>query len=215
MLEKEKKKPWRALAGAVIVLSVAAIAGQSVLSSLNATAFNTSPQNVNSGTLSLNLSSTSPSTGFSTSITNMAPGDVVNRYVTLTNNGTLDGINMSLQTAETGTATLISDTGTAKALVLTVKSCSVAWTQGTGTCSGTPNTEIAGAALGSYSVAKAFANGTLSASAVKYLQVSLQLPDQNETTVNGVQPTTTIQGGNVYITYTFNFAQRNATTTNS
>ena len=36
--EKVRRKPWRVLAGGAIVLSLAVIAGQSVLSSLNATA---------------------------------------------------------------------------------------------------------------------------------------------------------------------------------
>jgi hypothetical protein len=215
MLEKkEKKKPWRALAGAAIVLSVAAIAGQSVLSSLNATAFNTSPQNVNSGTMSLNLSATNPSVGFSQSVTNLAPGDVINRYVTLTNDGSLDGKDLTLQTTETGTATLISDIGTSKALTLTVSSCNVAWSGGTCSSPSGGSQEVTGV-LGTFSTAKLFANAAMSSGAVKYLQISLKLPDQNETTANGVPPTPTIQGGNVYITYTFDLAQRLATTINS
>ena len=210
--KKDKKKPWRALAGAAIVLSVAAIAGQSVLSSLNATAFNTSPENVNSGTLSLNLANAG--NGFSSSITNMAPNDVVNRYVTLTNNGFLDGIGLTLKTTETGTATLISDIGTSKALVLTVKSCAVAWNTTTGYCAG-PTTEIAGLPLGSFASAQPFVNSTMASGAVKYLQVSLALPDQSETTTNGVPPTPTIQGGSIWVTYTFDFAQRAGVVTNS
>jgi hypothetical protein len=55
----------------------------------------------------------------------------------------------------------------------------------------------------------------MNSAAVKYLQISMQLPDQSETTVNGVPPTPTIQGGAVYITYTFNYAQRIAQTLNS
>lgn len=211
--EKVKKKPWRALAGAAIVLSVAVIAGQSVLSSLNATAFNTVPQNVNSGNLSLNLANNG--VGFSTSIANLAPGDVVNRYVTLTNNGSLDAVGLSFKATETGTATLISDTGTVKALVVTVKGCSVAWNAAAGTCGGTQTTEVNPIMLGTLSTAQNLLNGTMNSAAVKYLQISMQLPDQVETTVNGVPPTPTIQGGAVYITYTFNYAQRLATTTNS
>ena len=34
------------------------------------------------------MSPTSPSTGFGTTITNLAPGDAVNRYIDLTNSGT-------------------------------------------------------------------------------------------------------------------------------
>jgi hypothetical protein len=45
--------------------------------------------------------------------------------------------------------------------------------------------------------------------------MKMELPDQNETTINGVYPTNTVQGGSVNITYTFDLAQRVATTTNS
>jgi hypothetical protein len=55
----------------------------------------------------------------------------------------------------------------------------------------------------------------MSSGAFKYLKMSLQLPDQIETTANGVFPPNTVQGGSVAITYTFDFAQRVATTTNS
>ena len=54
---KRRKKSWRPLAGAAIVISVAAIAGQSVLASLNATAFNTTyfQSNIKSETLSTGI----------------------------------------------------------------------------------------------------------------------------------------------------------------
>jgi hypothetical protein len=55
----------------------------------------------------------------------------------------------------------------------------------------------------------------MSSGAFKYLKMSIQLPDQNETTINGVLPANTVQGGGVAITYTFDFAQRLATTINS
>ncbi|MEY3169680.1 MAG: hypothetical protein RL421_923, partial [Actinomycetota bacterium] len=84
---KLKKSPWRAFAGAVIMVSVAAIAGQSVIASLNATAFNTTAQTINSGTMKLELANNG--NGFSQSIANLVPGDVVNRYVTLTNSGSI------------------------------------------------------------------------------------------------------------------------------
>jgi hypothetical protein len=45
--------------------------------------------------------------------------------------------------------------------------------------------------------------------------MKVELPDQNETTVNGVLPANTVQGGSVNVTYTFDLAQRLATSTNS
>jgi hypothetical protein len=55
----------------------------------------------------------------------------------------------------------------------------------------------------------------MNSGAIKYLQMSISLPDQNETTVNGALPANTVQGGSVNVTYTFDLAQRTATTTNS
>lgn len=213
---KKGKRSWRPFAGAVIVISIAAIAGQSVIASLNATAFNTTAQNVNAGTMKLDLADSG--NGFSTSISNAVPGDVVNRYVTLTNSGSLNGIGLTLKTAQTGSANLINDgTGgsTTKALKLTVTSCSVAWTIATGVCGGTTSTEVVATTIGSLTSPVALTNSTLNSSGVRYLQMKMELPDQNETTVNGVYPTNTIQGGSVNVTYTFDLAQRLATTTNS
>lgn len=217
MIEATKKKrTWRPLAGAAIVISVAAIAGQSVLASLNATAFNTTAQNINAGTLKLDLANNG--NGFGTSIANVVPGDVVNRYVTLTNSGTLNGIGLTLKTAQTGTSSLITDgisPITTKALKLTVTSCSVAWNTTTGVCSGTPTEELASTVIGSLTSATTLASSTLNSTAVRYLQMKIELPDQNETTVNGALPANTVQGGSVDVTYTFDLKQRLATTTNS
>jgi hypothetical protein len=212
----KKKSPWRALAGAAIVVSVATIAGQSVIASLNATAFNTVAQQISAGTMKLDLANSG--NGFGQNITNVVPGDVINRYVTLTNSGSINGIGLSLKTAQTGTASLISDAvggGTNQALRLTVTGCSVAWDTVNGTCSGTTSTELAATPIGSLTSATTLTSSTMNSGAIKYLQMSISLPDQNETTVNGALPANTVQGGAVNVTYTFDLAQRTATTTNS
>jgi hypothetical protein len=211
-----KNHSWRPLAGATIIISVAVIAGQSVIASLNATAFNATAQNISAGTMKLDLANAG--NGFGTSISNIVPGDVINRYVTLTNSGSLNGIGLSLKTAQTGTQTLISDAvngATNKALKLTVTSCSVAWNTSDGSCSGTTTTEVASTVIGSLTSPVTLTGSSLNSSAVRYLQMKMELPDQNETTVNGVYPSNTIQGGSVNVTYTFDLAQRLATTTNS
>lgn len=208
-----KKYPLRSMAGAAIVLSAVAIAGQNVLASLNATVFN-SPQNVNSGTMTLNLADSGA--GFSSSITNLAPGDVVNRYVTLTNSGSLNGKNLSLAVAAAGSPNLIADgvgSSTTKALRLTVTSCSQAWSAGI--CGGTQVTEIPATTLNTLSSATNFSDPILNSGSLKYLQMKLQLPDQDETTSNGNPPSNTIQGGSINLTYTFDLAQQVAATTNS
>jgi hypothetical protein len=45
--------------------------------------------------------------------------------------------------------------------------------------------------------------------------MKIELPNQNETTVNGVFPANTVQNGSVNVTYTFDLAQRATSTTNS
>jgi hypothetical protein len=55
----------------------------------------------------------------------------------------------------------------------------------------------------------------MSSGAVKYLQMKIELPDQNETTINGALPANTVQGGAVDVTYTFDLKQRLSTVTNS
>jgi hypothetical protein len=212
--EKVKKSPLRALAGASIAISVIAIAGQSVLATLNATTFNTQAQSVDSGTLKLNL--TNAGDGFSQAISNLAPGDVVNRYVTLTNTGTLDGIGLKLKADSSGTQTLISDSvggSTNKAIKVTVTNCSQAWSGGI--CGGTSTTEISATALSALSTATPFANSSMNSGDVKYLQIKLQLPDQNELTTNGNAPANSVQGGNITVTYNFDLAQRLPSTSNS
>jgi len=57
-----------------------------VYAGLNAVATNTTPQTVTSGTLKLTMAN--DGVGFSQNISDVAPGDVVNRFVDLTNGGT-------------------------------------------------------------------------------------------------------------------------------
>lgn len=197
------------LTGAVLIF------GNSVFAGLNATV--SAANSSNSGTLV--LSSANNGVGFSQSVSNMAPGDVVNRYITLTNGGTLDAQALGLAVTATGTNTLISDgvsPATNKALTLAVTSCSGSWNTTTGTCTGTTNTEIAATTLGAFASKKNFAiNPTLATSGSLNLQLQLTLPDQAETTVNGQAPANTVQGGSVSLAYLFSEAQRTATTLNS
>lgn len=209
------KKNLRIGAAVLIGFSALAVGANGVYASLNATATNVTPQHADSGTLSLTLGSGNGSAGFDAAIKNLAPGDVSNHYVNLTNGGTLASTGLSLDVAATGTKTLISDGSSTKALRVTVSSCSVAWDAAKGTCSGTTKTEVAATPLSTLASAQAFASTTgLTAGGVSYLQVSVALPDQNETTVNGVAPKETVQGGAVDLTYTFREAQGPATTTN-
>ena len=148
----------------------------------------------------------------------MASGDVVNRYVKLSNSGSLDGINLNLKTTQSGTPTLINDgvsPSTTKALKLTVLECDVAWNTSNGTCGGVMTTQLAATTLGSLSSPVNMTNGNMASGTNRFFKMSLELPNQNETTINGNPPTNTVQSGSVDVTYTFDLAQRVATTTNS
>ncbi len=211
---------WRSIAIAFIGGVLLLVAGPGVFASLNAQTSNAAPQTVASGTLKLTMSSTSPSAGFSTSITNLAPGDAVNRYIDLTNSGTLDSQGLTMAITATGTASLITDGSapvTTRALRVTVKSCVANWNQTNGTCSdvGGAVTQIASSPLSTFVSAQNFTDSTLAASAGLHLQIQTALPDQAETTTNGILPANTVQNGSVGLTYTFAEGQRTATTTNS
>lgn len=211
-----KNKVLRIAAGFIITGGVLTMVGSNVLAGLNATA--TATQSESAGNLS--LTTTNNGVGFAQSISNLAPGDVVNRYVTLTNGGSLDAQTLGLSIAATGTATLITDgvaPATNKALTVTVTSCSGGiWNTSTGVCSGSTNTEIAATTLSAFNTNHVFANSaTLASGATSNLQIQVKLPDQNETTVNGVLPTTTVQSGSVGLSYLFSEVQRNPLTLNS
>lgn len=198
---------------AVAAAGLALTAG-GVYAALTATASNTVPQSASSGILSLTM--TANGAGFNQSITNMAPGDTVNRYISLSQGPDLDGKDITLGVAD-GASTLLTTSAT-KGLRATVTSCPAAWTPGTGagTCSGTPSVLLAGVPLSTLSAepvtVKAGANA---AGSVLNLQISLNLPDQTETVTNGVPPTDTIQGLSSALTWTFSETQRTATTTGS
>lgn len=199
------------IAGATLV-----IAGTNVLAGLNATV--SASETGSSGTLI--LTSANNGVGFSQSVANLAPGDIVNRYVNVTNSGTLDAQALGLAISATGTSSLITDgvsPATTKALNVAIYSCTGGtWNTSTGVCSGTKNTEVAATSLSAFASKKTFSvTNTLAASGSTSLQIQVVLPDQDETTVNGVLPTSTVQNGAVTLSYLFSEAQRTAVTTNS
>ena len=205
----------------VVIVLVAAIGGASMVSSsvfaaLTATATNTSGGSVTSGTLSLTLAPSAVSGitgGFTSSITGFAPGDTANRYIVLTNAGTLDGQSPTFGLAASPSNALTSNA--TAGLQVTITSCTVAWTN-TGTCSGTSATALASTS------ANALASGPVAitlpstlAGAVSHLKVSIALPSGTENVLNGVLPVGTVQGLTTAITWSFTVTERSAVTTNS
>ena len=192
----------------------AALVSSSVFASLTATASNTSAGSVTTGTLSLTQAASAVSGitgGFTTAITAMAPGDVVNRYVILTNGGTLDAASMTLGLAASP-STALTTNGTA-GLQITVNKCTVAWTAGA--CSGTSTVALATTSALTLATPQAFTPSALTSGAVSNLQIVISLPSGSEVTANCVLPGGTVQGLTTALTWTFTETQRTATTTNS
>jgi spore coat-associated protein N len=211
--ESDRRRPAGLLLAGAFAAGVLALTGAGVYAALDATATGTA--SVSSGTLSLTLANGTGSVGFPQTITNMAPGDVVNTYVDLSNGAGLAGAALTLSVSGTGTTLLT--TSAAKGLAVAINQCSVAWTATTGVCSGTttalgsPNSDPVATLSGTPNT---LVSGAVATSALYHLQVSLSLPNQSETTVNGTPPTPTIQGLSTTLTYTFGENQRAATTTN-
>jgi len=195
-----------------------ALVSSSVFASLTATASNTSGGSVTDGTLKLTQAASSVSGitgGFTTAITNIAPGDTQNRYIDLTNGGTLDGSTLTLGLVASPATALTTD-GTS-GLQITVNQCSVAWTSA-GVCSGiTTSGALASTSALSLATVKnvALAAGSYSAAVINHLQIAISLPTGNEVVSNGTLPGGSIQGLTTSLTWTFTETLRTNTTTNS
>lgn len=200
----------RLLAAFAVGAAGLAITGGGVYAALNATA-SSSAQAATSGVLSLTMADNG--TGFSQGVSNLAPGDVVNRYVTLTQGAGLAGKDLTLAVAD-ATPTVLT-THETKGLRVTVTECSGAWTPGAGTCSGTPTVLLTSAALSALGAPVSVKTGNIAANSTMNLQIALTLPDQDETTVNGTAPVGTVQGLSSALTWTFGETQRTASTTGS
>lgn len=215
---RRKRAAWRPLAASAAAGSVLLVTGFGVWASLNATASAT--QAVSDGTLS--LTGAANGVGFTNSIANMAPGDTVDRYYTLNNGGSLASKALTVKvtpTAVSPTSSNVLTTDATRGLQLTINSCSTAWTTAGVCASGStqsvvlPSTAVAASSLQS---GIALSNiGALAAAGQVYLQIVTQLPNQAETTVDGVFPANTVQGSSASLAYLFTETQRDATTTTS
>jgi hypothetical protein len=166
-----------------IIGAAAAVAGMGTFGSFTAS---TTPASttVNSGTLSINLSQQGYAIPASTS--NFLPGDSMTRAVNLVNNGGSPFGSVGL--AVTAAAPSLLTTDTTNGLQLTVKSCSVAWTQSgpatapVYTCSGTTSTVGSGPVVGIQSLSGV---NSLSAGGTDYLTFSISLPASADNTFQG------------------------------
>ena len=190
------------------------VATTSVSALLQAQAANTTAQAITSGTLKIVQANNG--VGFGSTIADLAPGDVVNRYVDYTNSGSLASKSLRLKVTDSSATALTTDA--TRGLQLVVTDCSTAWNPSAGTCSGTP-TVLLTSPMSSMGSDKDFANITTLAptTGALHLQFKLTLPgsENNETTINGALPSGSIQGLQAALTWTLSETQRDATTTNS
>lgn len=192
-----------------------ALVGSSVFASLTATAFNTSAHSVSTGTLQLTQAPSGVgglNAGFVTAVTAVAPGDTINRFIDITNGGTLAGSAMTLKVADSAATTLT--TSASAGLQVTVKECTVAYTTGSGACTGTETTVLAATPANTLLTAQSitFANA-FAAGGVTRAKFIISLPTGSEVTTNGTLPGGTIQGVTSLLTWTFTETQRAATNT--
>ena len=205
-----------------VTIDVAAALGgtglvaSNVFAALTATATNTSGGSVTTGTLKLQLAASGVSGitgGFTSPISAMGPGDTFNRYIDLSNTGTLDGATPTLQLVTADSNTLVNSP--TAGLQVTITSCTVAWTN-TGTCSGTSSATLATTAV---SILKASAQSitlpSVLVGGVNYLKVATALPVGTENVLNGVLPVGTVQGLTAALTWTFVIQERAAVTANN
>jgi hypothetical protein len=169
--------------------TAAAVAG---LGTFGTFSDSTAPLNttVASGTVDINLAQPSGAFAVPVTTTGFVPGDSLSRAVNLSNNG--DTALSSVSLASTATAASILTTDTVNGLQLSVKSCSVPYTQGgtstaaTYTCSGTEKTLVSGPAVNTASL-----NGinSVNAGGVDYLVFSVSLPANADNTFQGKSAT--------------------------
>jgi hypothetical protein len=139
---------------------------------------------IQSGTLSIDLSQVGAAVPVST--TGFLPGDSITRAVNLVNDGNAPLGSVTLSSAATASSILTTDL--ANGLQLTVKKCSVAWTQGgtaqapTYTCAGTETLVGSGPAVNNFAINGAAA---LNPGGTDHLTFSIALPTTADNTFQG------------------------------
>jgi spore coat-associated protein N len=196
-----------------------AITAGGVYALLRAQAFNSTAEVVNTGTLSLTLGSNLTSVGFGQTITAMAPGDVVNRYVSLTNaagTNAVDGKNLVLQLSDQSAPTALT-LDAAKGLQVTVQSCTAPWTVTSASCTGgTQGSAIALPAATFTTAPQTLVAGAFPAGTTLYYKVGVSLPSSvTETVTNGTPPVGSVQGLASSLRWTFSIDQCDPVTTSN
>ena len=173
-----ERSTTRKLVGSLAILgTAAAVAGLGTYGNFtdSTTPLNTT---VDTGTLSINVAQPGGVTALPVTTAGFLPGDSMSRAVNLINDGGSALGSVTVTSALTSTANNLT-TDAVNGLQLTIKGCSVAWTQGgtptapTYTCTGTERTVLSGKAVNR---APLTSPASLAAGGVDYLVFSISLP---------------------------------------
>ncbi len=174
----------RKVVGSIAIIgAAAAVAGMGTFGSFTDS---TTPVDttIASGTLSINVNQT----GYAVPVTTagFVPGDSITRAINLVNDGSAALGSVNFTSAATAGSILTTDT--VNGLQLSLKSCSVPWTQGgsasapTYACSGTTQTLTNGPAVTNYGMINP---ASLNAGGTDYLVFSISLPTSADNTFQG------------------------------
>ena len=199
-----ERSTTRKVVGSLAILgTAAAVAGLGTYGNFTDS---TTPMNttVDTGTLSINLAQPGGAVAIPVSTTGFVPGDSMTRAVNLINDGGSGLGSVTVSSVLTSPATVLTS-DVINGLQLTIKGCSVAWTQGgtptapSYTCAGTERTVLSGPAANSAPLASP---ASLAAGGVDNLVFSISLP----TTADN-----TFQGKSASLSLTFTGVQRTGT----
>ena len=184
MSTKTRRSNTRKVVGSLAIAgTAAAVAG---LGTFGTFTDSTTPvaTTVQTGTLDINLAQPSGAYAIPVTTTNFVPGDSITRAVNLSNDGSTALSSVTLASVSTGASNALT-TDTVNGLQLSLKACSVAWTQGgtasapSYTCSGTTTTMYSGPAAASLQLSNP---ASLNPAGVDNLVFSVSLPTTADNT---------------------------------
>ena len=184
MSTKTRRSNTRKVVGSLAIAgTAAAVAG---LGTFGTFTDSTTPvaTTVQTGTLDINLAQPSGAYAIPVTTTNFVPGDSITRAVNLSNDGSTALSSVTLASVSTGASNALT-TDSVNGLQLSLKACSVAWTQGgtasapSYTCSGTTTTMYSGPAAASLQLSNP---ASLNPGGVDNLVFSVSLPTTADNT---------------------------------
>jgi hypothetical protein len=202
-----ERSTTRKVVGSLAILgTAAAVAGLGTYGNFtdSTTPLNTT---VDTGALSIDLAQPGGVVAIPVTTTGFVPGDSMTRAVNLINDGGSALGSVSLTAQVTSTANVLT-TDAVKGLQLSVKGCTVAWTQGgtptapTYTCSGTERTVLTSPIASAGSSVPLTSPASLAAGGVDNLVFSISLPTAADNT---------FQGKSATLSLTFTGVQRTGT----